>query len=128
MPDTLTENIYYGINRRSGVYPAFFYGLFQFGRLFFKSRDPLPRDLHKYTTMENLTSIVKGTVARLVHVCNGKVIYQIQSGEHLYQLEINSNEKEWETTYLTPSFKSITLMRWIRKGMELNDGTFIKLN
>lgn len=77
--------------------------------------------------MENLSSIVKGTMANLVHVCNGKVIYQIQSGEHLYQLEINSNEKEWESTYLTPSFKAITLMRWIRQGMELNDGTFIKL-
>lgn len=77
--------------------------------------------------MEKLTSIVKGTTAHLVHVCNGKVIYQIRSGDHLYQLEIDSTEKEWETTYLTPSFKSITLMRWIRKGLEQNDGTFIKL-
>ena len=79
------------------------------------------------TVMEKLTNIVKGTMAHLVHVCNGKVIYQIRSGVHLYQLEIDSTEKEWETTYLTPSFKSITLMRWIRKGLEQNDGTFIKL-
>jgi hypothetical protein len=77
--------------------------------------------------MEKLTRIVKGTTAHLVHVCNGKVIYQIPAGEHLYQLEIDSTEKEWETTYLTPSFKSITLMRWIRKGLEQQDGTFIKL-
>jgi hypothetical protein len=77
--------------------------------------------------MEKLTSIVKGTRAHLVHVCSGKVIYQIRSGDHLYQLEIDSTEKEWEATYLTPSFKSITLMRWIRKGLEQNDGTFIKL-
>jgi len=77
--------------------------------------------------MEKLTTIVKGTMANLVHVCNGKVIYQIRTGNHLYQLEINSTEQEWETTYLTPSFKAITLMRWIRKGIEYNDGTFIIL-
>lgn len=66
-------------------------------------------------------------MANMVHVCNGKAIYQIDTGNHLYQLELNSNEKEWETTYLVPSFKSITLMRWIRKGIETGDGTFIKL-
>lgn len=63
----------------------------------------------------------------MVHVCNGKVIYQIESGAHLYQLEIDSTEQEWEYTYLLPSFKAITLMRWIRKGIEHNDGSFIKL-
>ena len=77
--------------------------------------------------MEKLTSIVRGTMANMVHVCNGKVIYQIDTGTHLSQLEVNSNEKEWETTYLIPSFKAITLMRWIRQGIEMNDGTFIKL-
>ena len=88
---------------------------------------PLPSDGHIKNKMEKLTSIVKGTTAHLVHVCNGKVVYQIQTREHLYLLEIDSTEQEWETTYLTPSFKSITLMRWIRKGIENNDGTFIKL-
>jgi len=77
--------------------------------------------------MEKLTTVVKGTMAHMVHVCNGKVIYQISAGDNLYQLEIDSTEKEWETTYLIPSFKSITLMRWIRKGIETGDGTFIKL-
>jgi hypothetical protein len=77
--------------------------------------------------METLTNIVKGTMAHLVHVCNGRVIYQIQTGDHLYQLEIDSTMQEWEATYLLPSFKSITLMRWIRKGMETEDGTFIQL-
>ena len=77
--------------------------------------------------METLTTIVKGTMAQLVHVCNGKVIYQIRTPEHLYQLEIDSTTQEWEATYLLPSFKSITLMRWIRKGMEREDGTFIQL-
>lgn len=77
--------------------------------------------------MEKLTSIVKGTMANLVHVCNGKVIYQIQTRNHLYQLEVDSTQQEWEYTYLAPSYKAITLMRWIRKGLESNDGTFIKL-
>ena len=77
--------------------------------------------------MEKLTSIVKGTMAQMVHVCNGKVVYQIKSGTHLYQLEVDSTQREWDTTYLLPSFKAITLMRWIRKGLESNDGTFIKL-
>lgn len=77
--------------------------------------------------MEKLTTIVNGTMAQLVHVCNGKVIYQIQTNHHLYQLEVDSTEQEWENTYLVPSFKSITLMRWIRKGLENKDGTFIKL-
>ena len=77
--------------------------------------------------MEKLTKIVKGTIANMVHVCNGKVIYQIETSNHLYQLEVDSNQQEWEATYLLPSFKTITLMRWIRKGLESKDGTFIKL-
>ena len=77
--------------------------------------------------METLTAIVKGTTAQLVHVCNGKVFYQIDTGNHLYQLEVDSTDREWETTYLMPSFKSITLMRWIRRGIEQGDGTFITL-
>lgn len=88
---------------------------------------PLPSDRHNKKQMEKLTNIVKGTMAHMVHVCNGKVIYQIDTGEHLYQLEIDSTQQEWESTYLAPSFKAITLMRWIRKGMENKDGTFIKL-
>ena len=74
-----------------------------------------------------MTSIVKGTMANMVHVCKGKVIYQINTSNHLYQLEIDSTEQEWCSTYLLPSFKAITLMRWIRKGIESGDGTFIKL-
>ena len=77
--------------------------------------------------MEELINIVKGTTAKLVHVCNGKVVYQIQTQNHLYQLELNSNDKEWEYTYLLPEYKTITLMRWIRLGIENNDGTFIIL-
>ena len=77
--------------------------------------------------MESLINIVKGTTARLVHVCKGKVVYQIETNYHLYQLEINSMDQEWETTYLTPEFKAITLMRWIRQGIKSGDGSFIRL-
>ena len=77
--------------------------------------------------MENLVQIVKGTTAHLVHVCYGKVVYQIETENHLYQLEINSLDEEWKTTYLTPEFKAITLMRWIRQGMKSGDGSFIQL-
>lgn len=74
-----------------------------------------------------MTSIVKGTMANMVHVCKGKVVYQINTTHHLYQLEIDSTDGEWDSTYLLPTFKAITLMRWIRKGIEKGDGSFIKL-
>lgn len=75
--------------------------------------------------MESLKTIVKGTKAILSFVCAGKVFYQIETENHLYQLEINSIDRELETTYLEKEYKAITLMRWIRKGMENN--TFIQL-
>ena len=77
--------------------------------------------------METLKVIVKGTFANLTHVCNGKAVYQIETPDHLYQLELDSTAQEWETTYMTPQFKSITLMRWIRMGMDSGDGSFIML-
>jgi hypothetical protein len=75
--------------------------------------------------MEDLKTVVKGTKAILSFVCAGKVYYHIETETHLYQLEINSMEEELKTTYLENEYKTITLMRWIRKGMENN--TFIQL-
>ena len=72
-----------------------------------------------------LKQIVNGTTANLTHVCAGKVYYQIDVENFSYQLEIDSTEDEWKTTYLVPSFKAITLMRWIRKGIE--NGTLIQI-
>ncbi len=77
--------------------------------------------------METLKNIVKNTTAILTHVCEGKVYYQIQTTSHIYQLEVNSNTDEWKATYLLPEFKAITLLRWIRKGLENEDGSFILL-
>lgn len=77
--------------------------------------------------MENLTTIVKGTKAILSFVCNGKVYYHIETEKHLYQLEINCMDDELKTTYLEKEYRTITLMRWIRKALENADNTFIQL-
>jgi len=68
--------------------------------------------------MENIKTIVKGTTAKLDYICNGKCYYNIQTEDHLYQLEIDTTADEWKTTYAYTEFKTINLMRWIRKGME----------
>jgi hypothetical protein len=75
--------------------------------------------------MEDIKTIVKGTKAKLAYVCYGIVYYEIETEKHKYQLGINSMDDEFKTTYLEPEFKAITLMRWIRKGIE--NGTFIQL-
>ena len=75
--------------------------------------------------MEDLTTIVKGTFAKLTYVCHGIVFYQIETENHKYQLALNSMDDEFKTIYLEPEFKSITVMRWISKGIE--NGTFIQL-
>jgi hypothetical protein len=77
--------------------------------------------------MENIKTIVNGISANLTHVCNGKAYYLIITENHSYQLEINMMNDEWKDVYVYPTYKSITLMRWIRKGMETNDGSFIML-
>ena len=77
--------------------------------------------------MEKLIDIVRGTTARLSYVCEGKVYYSIDTENHSYQLEIDSCDDDWIATYLMPQFKAIHLMRWIRKGLEEDNGKFILL-
>jgi hypothetical protein len=74
-----------------------------------------------------LKEIVKGTDANMVHICEGKVYYEIDIDNSTYLLEINSMDRDWKGTYITSKFKTIHLMRWIRKGIEENDGTFIQI-
>ena len=62
--------------------------------------------------------VEKGNMAQMSYACAGIVYYQINVGDSAYQLALNSMEGEWETTYLFPEFKAITLMRWIRKAIE----------
>jgi hypothetical protein len=77
--------------------------------------------------MENIKTIVNGTTASLSHVCNGKACYMVRTADHLYQLQINLMNVEWKDVYVYPEYKAITLMRWIRLGIENNDGSFIML-
>jgi len=77
--------------------------------------------------METLKQIVNTTLAKMSHVCNGKAYYIIDTKEHSYQLEIDCLDKEWKDIYIYPEIKAITLMRWIRKGIEKNDDSFIIL-
>ncbi|MFA5207291.1 MAG: hypothetical protein WC428_01320 [Candidatus Paceibacterota bacterium] len=77
--------------------------------------------------METIKTIVNGTQATLSHVCNGKACYKIMTADHIYQLEINLMDSEWKDVYVYPEYKTITLMRWIRKGIENDDGSFIMM-
>lgn len=73
-----------------------------------------------------LTQIVKGTTAKMSHVVNGVVYYHIKVEDTYYELQIDTlDEKENKDIYFTPSFKAITLMRWIRKAMET--GKFVQI-
>jgi len=65
-----------------------------------------------------LKEIVTGTMAEIQFICDGMVYYHIKVEDSLYHLTINSNDDEWKNTYIYPELKSITLMRWIRKGMK----------
>jgi hypothetical protein len=88
---------------------------------------PVPATNNLTMEKHTLKEIVKDTDALFTHVCLGKVYYQIHVGNSTYQLEIDSMQDEWKETYLLPRFKAITLMRWIRKGIEKDDGTFIQI-
>jgi hypothetical protein len=77
--------------------------------------------------METLKEIVNGTMAKLSHICNGKVYFKIDTVEHQYQLEIDSMNSEWKNIYIVSEYKTITLMRWIRESIKNNDDKFIQL-
>lgn len=77
--------------------------------------------------MENLKEIVKDSIAKLTHICNGKAYFDIITKSHHYQLEINCMADEWKDVYIKSEYKSISLMRWIRKGIDNNDDTLIQL-
>jgi ADP-glucose pyrophosphorylase len=77
--------------------------------------------------METLKEIVSESMAKLSHVCNGNAAYIISTNKHRYVLVINCIDSEWKDVYILPEYKSITLMRWIKKGIDSNDGSFIKI-
>ena len=73
-----------------------------------------------------LTEIVKGK-AKISHICNGMIYYNIDVDGTLYQLPINCTDmNEWKDTYIQVEYKAITLMRWIRKAIK--EDKLIQLN
>mgnify|MGYP001311027998 CR=1 FL=1 len=75
-----------------------------------------------------LKEIVKGTTANFSHVCNGIVVYLIKVGDTTYQLEMDSTDPiEHKNMYFNPTYKAITLMRWIRKAIENDNHGYPKL-
>jgi hypothetical protein len=68
--------------------------------------------------METIKEIVQDNYAILDYICEGKLYYTIETKEHKYQLEIDSCDDEWKAVYIKPEMKAISLMRWIRKGMD----------
>jgi hypothetical protein len=90
---------------------------------YFLGTKPTENKLNKIE--HSLTDIVKGD-ARISHICNGVIYYNIKVGDALYQLPIDCKEEEWKDTYIQVEYKAVTLMRWIRKA--INNDTLIRLN
>ena len=76
----------------------------------------------KHTLKEIISN---DNIATLNRICNGKVFYIISVEDTIYELELDSTDDDWKSTYLYPTFKALNLMQWIRKGVE-ND-KFIQL-
>ena len=74
-----------------------------------------------------VAQIVKGNVANIDHVHRARVFFSIYVEDTKYLLEIDTMEDDWKTTFIMPSMKAVTLMRWIRKGHEKQDSTLIQL-
>ncbi len=85
----------------------------------------------------SIKEIVKGNAANLVHICEGIVLFKIEvpnistSDEYdlkdsIYLLEINSTDDDWKSTFILPAIPAIQLMRWIRKGIDNDDGSFMQ--
>jgi hypothetical protein len=74
----------------------------------------------------SLKEIVKDNMANFDYINQGKVYYRIIVDSTIYQLEIDSMDDEWKNIYIKSEYKAITLMRWIRKGM--NNDKFVQLN
>ena len=76
--------------------------------------------------MITLKEAIKGTKSKFDHACTGILYYIDYVGDHEYQFQIDMNDKaDVGTADFEAEYKSITLMRYIRKAMEKNE--FIKI-
>jgi len=77
--------------------------------------------------MKHTLKQIIGGKTEMSYVCNGVVYYYITVDKTIYQLELDTkDEVEFKDVYFTPTFKTLSLMRWIRKAIENN--TLIQLN
>ena len=77
--------------------------------------------------MHSLKEIVKGTTAKLSHINNGKLYFNVDVEGIIYQFPIDCTDvSEWKDTDIYTEYKAVTLMRWIRKAMESQN--LIQLN
>lgn len=72
--------------------------------------------------MLTIKEIVKDTKSTFSHACAGFLYYVVDVKGEKYQFPIDMNNKEdVGTTTFVNEYKSITLMRYIRKAIESND-------
>ena len=77
--------------------------------------------------MITIKEAVKGTISKFDHACAGVLYYIDYVGGDQYQFPIDMNDKaDVGTADFLAEYKSITLMRYIRKAMD--KGEFIKVN
>jgi len=69
--------------------------------------------------MTDLKTIVKDTKSKFVFAIAGVLYYQVFTPDGTYQFPIDMNNKDdvGTTTFIT-EYRSITLMRYIRKAMD----------
>lgn len=73
-----------------------------------------------------LKEIVKDTTSKFSHAIAGVLYYVVEVGDRKYQFPIDMNDRDdVGTTTFVSEYKSITLMRYIRKAIEKDD--FIKI-
>ena len=75
----------------------------------------------------DIKTIVKGTIARFDYAIAGVLYYKVGTSEGIYQFPIDMNDKDdVGTATFEAEYKSITLMRYIRKAIASD--SLIKLN
>ncbi|MEG1008281.1 MAG: hypothetical protein RSF67_00390 [Clostridia bacterium] len=75
----------------------------------------------------NIKEIIKDNTAIFSHACAGVLYYKIETPEYTYQFPIDMNNKEdVGTATFVSEYKAITLMRYVRKGIESGDLIQIK--
>lgn len=66
----------------------------------------------------NIKVIIKNTISKFSHAISGVLYYTTETPIGIYQFPINMNDKDdVGTTTFVAEYKTITLMRYVRKAM-----------